>query len=692
MPYLESNRPGGAIATLAGRRRLWFVSAVSQPQSNAPLVVYGTDCSYYTGKLETYLRAKGIAYRLEPFNERNMRRAARHTGVVQIPQVECPDGSWLADTTPILAYLERTQPEPSFTPRDPATAFAALLIEDYADEWLNKAMFHYRWHYDADIEKAGDILPRWRGISAPEEAMRAAKAQFARRQIDRLYVVGSNPTTTPVIEDSYLRFLAAFEAHLAVAPFLTGARPGASDFGVYGQLTQLAHFDPTPEALTLARARRVYAWVDIVDDLSGLEPEDAGWFTRDTLPATLHALLAEVGRVHVPALLANARALKAGAGRVETEIDGRAWVQQPFPYQGRCLQWLRESFHALAPADRERVRALLEPAGVKLALGEGPKAVFGAKGRLPGTRMGSAYVVRKALLDAAEYARKRKDHQAAVAAAKGKKGAEPPSAPPRSLDLEPLADLLDGKLMAFVECHRADDIQTALRLVDEFRFKAVLVGATEAYKCAAEIAKRGLPVVVGVMGVGSKRVETKDVRLENAATLAAAGIKTAVAAEDALGIGAQEELALSAALAAKGGLDRTAALRAVTLTAAELMGVASRVGSLEPGKDADFAIWSGSPLSPYSRCEQTWIEGRKYTRAPVPHEGREALAKERDALIARARAAKDGATAGPGGGGRRWPPRYLDDTDQSGNECGEHQGHTAPFRSEAARTAQEASR
>lgn len=261
--------------------------------------------------------------------------------------------------------------------------------------------------------------------------------------------------------------------------------------------------------------------------------------------------------------------------------------------------------------------ALLEPAGVKLALGEGPKAVFGAKGRLPGTRMGSAYVVRKALLDAAEYARKRKDHQAAVAAAKGKKGAEPPSAPPRSLDLEPLADLLDGKLMAFVECHRADDIQTALRLVDEFRFKAVLVGATEAYKCAAEIAKRGLPVVVGVMGVGSKRVETKDVRLENAATLAAAGIKTAVAAEDALGIGAQEELALSAALAAKGGLDRTAALRAVTLTAAELMGVASRVGSLEPGKDADIVLLDGDPFSYRTRVVRVWIDGRPVVR-PEP--------------------------------------------------------------------------
>jgi len=261
---------------------------------------------------------------------------------------------------------------------------------------------------------------------------------------------------------------------------------------------------------------------------------------------------------------------------------------------------------------------LLEPAGLKLTLGEGPKAAFGAKGRLPGTRMGSAYVVRKALLDASEYARKRRDHAAAVAAAAKKgKGATAPPAPPRSLDLEPLADLLDGKLTAFVECHRADDIQTALRLVDEFRFRAVLVGATEGYKSAGEIAKRGLPVVVGVLGVGSKRVETKDVSLGNAAALAAAGIKTAIAAEDALGIGAQEELPLAAALAVKGGLDRTAALRAVTLAAAEVLGVAGRVGSLEPGKDADIVVLDGDPFDYRTRVVRVFIDGRPI-RVPEP--------------------------------------------------------------------------
>ena len=259
---------------------------------------------------------------------------------------------------------------------------------------------------------------------------------------------------------------------------------------------------------------------------------------------------------------------------------------------------------------------LLEPAGVKLTLGEGPKAAFGAKGRLPGTRMGSAYVVRKALLDASEYARKRKDHQAAVAAAKGKKGAVPPPAPPRSLISSrwPPPRRQAHRLRRVPPGRRHPDGPPARRRVP---LQGRLVGATEAYKSAGEIAKRGIPVVVGAMGIGSRRVETKDVSLANAAVLVKAGIKTAIAAEDALGLGAQEELALSAGLAVKGGLDRATALRAVTLTAAEILGVGARVGSLEPGKDADVVVLSGDPFDYRTRVIRVFIDGRA-VRVPEP--------------------------------------------------------------------------
>lgn len=258
---------------------------------------------------------------------------------------------------------------------------------------------------------------------------------------------------------------------------------------------------------------------------------------------------------------------------------------------------------------------ILSPAGIKLSLGEGPKDAYGGKGRLPSTRMGSAYVVRKALLEAGEYLKKAKDYEAAKAKAKGKakagKAGEEAQAPKRDLALEPLAALLDGKLPAFIECYRADDIMTALRLVDEFKFKAVLIGCAEGFRVAGEIAKRGIPVIVGPMGIGPRRVETMDVTIANAAVLAKAGVKVVLEAEEgALGIAALEELPLAAALAVKGGMDRDAALRAITLTAAEVLGVADRIGSLEAGKDADVVVFDGDPLDYRTRVKAVLLKGK----------------------------------------------------------------------------------
>jgi hypothetical protein len=242
-------------------------------------------------------------------------------------------------------------------------AFLDSLLEDYADEWLTKAMFHYRWAFEPDVANAAAILPRWFRTNQPEERAIEAGKTFSKRQVGRLSVVGSNPTTAPVIEESYRRLLALLDAHLTELRFVMGGRPGASDFGLFGQLTQLVAFDPTPAAIAHATAPRVVAWVDIVEDLSGLEPADADWISRRDFPATLRALFAEVGRVYVPFLLANADALGRGAERVECEIGGRAWIQKPFPYQGKCLRWLREGYAALAAGERRVADELLEGTG-----------------------------------------------------------------------------------------------------------------------------------------------------------------------------------------------------------------------------------------------------------------------------------------------------------------------------------------
>jgi len=268
------------------------------------------------------------------------------------------------DSTPILRELEARHPgERSIVPADPALAFLDALVEDFADEWLTKAMFHYRWSHAPDIDKASRILPRWAGSQQSDERLAQAGRKFSQRQIDRLAVVGSNATTGPVIEASYRRILAILERHLESFRFVAGGRPGAGDFALFGQLTQLALFDPTPATLALERAPRVVAYADRLDDLSGLEPKPGDWLSRAALPETFRALLAEIGRCHAPFLLANAAALASDAARVECEIDGRPWTQAPFPYQAKCLDWLRADYRALAASDREAVDALLSGTG-----------------------------------------------------------------------------------------------------------------------------------------------------------------------------------------------------------------------------------------------------------------------------------------------------------------------------------------
>jgi glutathione S-transferase len=342
------------------------MTQASRPISEQPLALTGAPGSPYTRKMLAVLRYRRIPYRLLVGDQAEA-MGLPAPKVALLPTFYFPDATGepeaVVDSTPIIRRLEEEYPGRSVIPEDPVLRFLDYLLEDYGDEWLTKAMFHYRWYYEPDIERAGQILPRWRNLTATDEEIEPMSRFIADRQISRLYVVGSNDTTAPVIEESYLRFLDRFRAHLTQGGFLLGARPGSSDFAIYGQLTQLAAFDPTPMAETLKRAPQVYAWTSVVDDLSGLEPAPDDWFDSGNLPESLRALLAEVGRTYAPALLANAAAIDAGAEEVRTEIGGRPWVQQPFPYQARGLQWLRQAYVSLEGEDRGRVDELLDGTG-----------------------------------------------------------------------------------------------------------------------------------------------------------------------------------------------------------------------------------------------------------------------------------------------------------------------------------------
>ncbi|MEL7283429.1 MAG: glutathione S-transferase family protein [Pseudomonadota bacterium] len=331
------------------------------------LELTGAPGSPYTRKMLGILR-----YRRLPFSVYwGPTRVPEHypqPKVRLLPTFFFPDGEDgalvpVTDSTPITRRLETEYSGRSVIPRDPVLKFLNNLIEDYGDEWLTKAMFHFRWAHEVDWKNAAPLLVYWSNNTAPADQAAEFADQFASRQIDRLYVVGSNDVTAQTIEHSYQRFIEILDTLIARKGFVLGGRPSSADFALFGQLTQLAIVEPTSAAITNKTSPRVRAWIDLLDDLSGLEPQDEDWFSADEAQQALKPLLEEIGRTYAPAMIANGKAILAGEDTLETQIDGRPWAQPVFKYQAKCLNWLREDHAGLSGNERGAVNALLANTG-----------------------------------------------------------------------------------------------------------------------------------------------------------------------------------------------------------------------------------------------------------------------------------------------------------------------------------------
>lgn len=338
-----------------------------------PIRLAGGTGSPYTQKMVALMRYRRLPYAV---NWGIPAQACEAMGVEKPKPIFEPtfffdeDGGTKAvcDSTPIIRRLEDSYTGRSVLPGDPAVAFIDYLIEDFADEWCTKYMFHYRWHAELDAGNASTLLPLSMDVSMPKDAHKEFKDWVEDRQVSRLYVVGSNDTTVPVIDASYRRFLTAMENHLANQKYMLGNRPAAGDFGLYGQLSQLVGFDPTPRAIAHEVSPRTVAWVDLMRDQSGLEPTEQDWLSLEDQAMSLRGLLEEIGRMYAPAQLANARAVQAGKKNWQSQIDGALWAQQSFPYQAKCLRWTNERYRALSETDRASVDALLNGTGIETML------------------------------------------------------------------------------------------------------------------------------------------------------------------------------------------------------------------------------------------------------------------------------------------------------------------------------------
>jgi glutathione S-transferase len=318
--------------------------------------VYGVSVSYYTGKLETYLRYKGLPYEMEsPFAD--AKRIKLLVGAIQVPLVLRDDGRWMSDSTPIIQQLEHEHLTPSVMPQYPVVRFIALLIEDYADEWLWRAAMHYRWSYEHDRALLSRILVD--EITRHLKLPRFWKLRLIRNRQRTSFVIkdGVTPETQPHVEAGYLTALANMTRMLQEGPFLLGDSPSIADFGMMGPM--LRHFgqDPTPQEIMRNEGPAVYEWVARMwnANANGNEPT----FVSE-IPEAAAPMLKEIAETHLAQLAHNATAYGKDQQHFEMNVQGCHYRNLPVSrYRVYCLERLREEFTRLSAEEQATVRSLL---------------------------------------------------------------------------------------------------------------------------------------------------------------------------------------------------------------------------------------------------------------------------------------------------------------------------------------------
>ncbi|AUS98076.1 amidohydrolase [Clostridium thermosuccinogenes] len=242
---------------------------------------------------------------------------------------------------------------------------------------------------------------------------------------------------------------------------------------------------------------------------------------------------------------------------------------------------------------------LKDPVAVKVAFGENPKTVYNEKRQTPITRMAIAAILRENLMKAREYKKQLEDYE---------NDKENYDKPEFDIKMEVLKKVLDGEVPLKAHAHRADDILTAIRIAKEFGVKLSIEHCTEGHLITDILMEEGVSAIVGPLLTDRSKIELRNQSLKAPGILSKAGIPVAIMTDHPCV--PVQHLCLCAALASREGMDEEEALKAITINAAKITGIADRVGSLEPGKDADIAIFDGHPFELRTHVVTTIINGK----------------------------------------------------------------------------------
>ena len=317
--------------------------------------------SPYSRKIRSYLRYKQIRFEWIQTNTSEAMELPA-SKIPLIPAVYFDNenfGVGHTDSTPLIKLINDRYTERTTTPDDPVLAFLCELLEDFADEWLNKMMFYYRFRYNGIYNSRFLLLAT--NPSMDERELEEFAKMFENRQIRVLSkLICVDDKCCQFLEKEYLRTIKILDALLSQSSFLFGTRPSSADFAFFGQFSQLVITDPTPSKLASENGFRLRPWCELMEDLSGMDLSTKNWLERHILKTSKpqQDLLQEVNNIYLPMLNANFMAFKNGKNEFSVILKGVQWKQNINKYHVKCLHNLCNSYKSLTSEDKDFVKFL----------------------------------------------------------------------------------------------------------------------------------------------------------------------------------------------------------------------------------------------------------------------------------------------------------------------------------------------
>ena len=333
--------------------------------SAQPWTLWGIDLSYFTGKLEAILRARGVAYDRQLITGANWPQLAKKVGVHHMPYIELPDGDFLSDTTLILRWLEDHTDGPTLSPAPGHARFISRLFEDWGDEYLWRPAMYYRWWIPESRHMSSRRIADQVATSLPGFIPMWLKRRIIITRQYYFYVKWDGVRTAAhreATEQLYRTLLDQLDAIFAKRDFLLGDRPTDADFGLFGPFFRHFFHDPVPGAIMQDHAPHVLLWAA---RLWALTPDDfQDRPVIDRIPDDLGPLLDHLSGTYIPYLRANADCVAAGDKHTRYTAHGVDWKEQAKPFRLWCLSDMQDQFAALDTGEQAKVRALLGDAAV----------------------------------------------------------------------------------------------------------------------------------------------------------------------------------------------------------------------------------------------------------------------------------------------------------------------------------------